>query len=112
MKSEPSLLSSAVILVPEGTAVQSFEKNGVFLKINYDGKTGWVFSGFAVEGIGDLDGNGKLDSGDALAILQYVTNPIGLSSLQLQLADMNGDGKVNSLDALIVLQISVGIMKN
>ena len=59
----------------------------------------------------DVDLNTRINSNDALLILQtavgknvYVT-PQGLFN-----ADANGDTKINSSDALIVLQISVGII--
>ncbi len=58
---------------------------------------------------GDVDGNGTIDSADALEILKYV---VGLNKdMDLSIADLNGDGVVNTLDALQVLKIVVGLVK-
>lgn len=57
--------------------------------------------------LGDVDGNGTVDSYDALMILQYNVGITSLSDSQLKSADMNSDGDVNSHDALAVLQKTV-----
>ena len=59
---------------------------------------------------GDVDGNGKVNSSDALRVLQYAVGQI--ASIPTAKADVNSDGKVNSSDALIILQISVGLINN
>ena len=64
-----------------------------------------VFS-YAATLLGDVDKNGKVNSSDALMILQYSVGQ--LKSIDKTIADTTGDGKVNSSDALMVLQISVG----
>lgn len=52
--------------------------------------------------------DGKINSRDALAILQYsVGDDVYIEPDGLFNADTNGDGKINSIDALIVLKISV-----
>ena len=57
--------------------------------------------------LGDVTGDNKVNSVDALAVLQY---SVGMNNkLDKKLADVSGDGKVNSTDALIILQISVGL---
>ena len=57
---------------------------------------------------GDIDGNGKINSQDALMVLQYSVALISLNSTQKKNADITGDGKINSSDALAILRISVG----
>ncbi|MBP3447257.1 MAG: leucine-rich repeat protein [Clostridia bacterium] len=53
--------------------------------------------------------DGKINSRDALAILQYsVGAEVYIEPEGLFNADTNGDGRINSVDALIVLKISVG----
>lgn len=55
---------------------------------------------------GDVDGNGKSNSMDALQILKY---SVGLTSeIDRRLADIDCNGTVNSADALAVLRASVG----
>ena len=55
---------------------------------------------------GDLNADGKINSIDALTILQANVGNIILDDVKQLAADVNGDGRVNSIDALIVLQIS------
>ena len=57
--------------------------------------------------LGDIDGNGKINSFDALKILQ-ISSRGNITEVEKKLADINKDGKVNSLDALMVLQYSTG----
>ncbi len=57
----------------------------------------------------DVNLDGKVNSGDALLILQHsVGKDVYISPEGLLNADGNGDGNINSADALIVLKISVG----
>lgn len=56
---------------------------------------------------GDVDGNGKVNSLDALTVLQYSVGM--LESIDEKKADVDNNGKINSTDALIILQISVGL---
>lgn len=57
--------------------------------------------------LGDVNGDNKANSTDALLVLKY---SVGSSTnIDKAAADVNGDGKINSTDALTILQISVGI---
>lgn len=58
--------------------------------------------------MGDVDGNGKINSADALKILRYSVGDITLTDAELTAADLTGDDQANSQDALEVLRISVG----
>ncbi|MBR3835601.1 MAG: CotH kinase family protein [Clostridia bacterium] len=53
----------------------------------------------------DIDGNGQINSLDALIILQACVDKIALNAEEKAAADVDGNGRINSLDALIVLQI-------
>lgn len=58
----------------------------------------------------DLNNDRKINSGDALIVLQYAVemeNKLRTPQL-LMAADTNGDGEINSVDALNILQISIG----
>lgn len=57
---------------------------------------------------GDVNKDTKINSSDALLILQHSVGVITLTSEQKTLADVNNDSKVNSSDALKILQYSVG----
>ncbi|MBQ7043292.1 MAG: dockerin type I repeat-containing protein [Clostridia bacterium] len=58
---------------------------------------------------GDLNSDGRINSTDALIVLNYSVQNITLNAQQKAAADMNGDGKINSVDALKILRTSVGI---
>lgn len=58
--------------------------------------------------VGDVNGDGKINSTDALLILQSATGVVNLTDNQKKLADVNGDGRVNSSDALQVLFYATG----
>ncbi len=55
---------------------------------------------------GDINADDKINSMDALLVLQHSVKNITLVEDELKAADISGEGKVNSLDALIILQIS------
>lgn len=59
---------------------------------------------------GDVNGDGKVNSSDALLVLQYSVGAI--KTIDKSAADLNGDKKINSTDALTILQISVGIVSD
>lgn len=58
--------------------------------------------------IGDINADGKINSADALLVLQSSTGVITLTDTQKLLADVNEDGKINSTDALLILQYATG----
>ena len=58
--------------------------------------------------LGDVNNDGKINSSDALLILQSAVGKITLSATQTLAADVNKDGKINSSDAFKVLQYAVG----
>lgn len=59
---------------------------------------------------GDVDLDGKVNSTDALKVLQFSTGLISLDSRRQALADTTNDTKVNSSDALEILRVSTGIV--
>lgn len=57
---------------------------------------------------GDIDGNDRVDSMDALAVLTHEADLQKIAEDKLILADVNGDSSVNSMDALEILQYEAG----
>jgi hypothetical protein len=55
---------------------------------------------------GDVNGDNKVDSRDAVVVLKDFASQIlgNKSTLDLSVADMNDDGKINSSDAVIILK--------
>jgi hypothetical protein len=53
---------------------------------------------------GDVDGNGVVDTKDALMLMQCINGDLILSDDEFKRADLNGDGVLNSSEALRILQ--------
>lgn len=63
----------------------------------------------AAKVVPDVDESGKVDSVDALLVLQHtVGKEVYVSPNGLLNADPTGDGAINSTDALVILKITVG----
>lgn len=58
--------------------------------------------------LGDLNGDGKVNSIDARWALQVASGNRTLTAEQRAVADVNGDGKVNAIDARWLLQVASG----
>ena len=56
---------------------------------------------------GDVNGDGEVNSLDAIAVMRYA---MGLQELDnLAAADVNGDGKVDMADALLIMRAAMGL---
>ncbi|MBR1811595.1 MAG: TPM domain-containing protein [Clostridia bacterium] len=64
------------------------------------------FKSGAAYSLGDVNGDGKVNSSDARQVLRCAAKLVDFSETQRRLADINGDGKVNSIDARKVLRIA------
>ena len=53
---------------------------------------------------GDLNGDGKVNTADAVIVLKYAAEMITLDDTQLLAGDTNHDGKVNTADAVLILK--------
>ena len=60
--------------------------------------------------IGDVDGNGKVDTFDAVVVLKYAAEMIQLDDNQLKAADTNKDGTVNTFDAVLILKYAADMI--
>ena len=61
---------------------------------------------------GDLDGDGKVTSADALLVLRASVNLEKFDNTKTKLADVDGDGVITSSDSLFILRNSVGLKDN
>ncbi len=59
--------------------------------------------------LGDVNGDGKIGSDDAIIALQIAVGAINPTPQQLCSADMNNDGKVNSNDVIMIIRKSAGL---
>ncbi len=65
---------------------------------------------FAAGRYGDVTGDNKVNSSDALKILYVSTGFHSLPSNLKSYADLDGNGKINAADALYILQYGVGLI--
>lgn len=54
--------------------------------------------------LGDVDGDGKIKTTDALLVLQHVSETITLEGNEFVAADVDKDGVIKTTDALLILQ--------
>ncbi|MBQ9949432.1 MAG: choice-of-anchor J domain-containing protein [Clostridia bacterium] len=67
---------------------------------------------YAPEGeLGDVNGDGIVNTGDAVLILKYAAELVTLDTTQLTLADTTGDGTVNTGDAVLILKYAAGLIE-
>ena len=63
---------------------------------------------YTVAVLGDINGDGTIDSRDSLRILKYQVGKYTLNNEELLAADINGDGTIDSRDSLRILKYQVG----
>lgn len=92
--------------VSYSSTVSGLVATGTKVKITGSGKT---LGEFTISVKGDTDMNSKVNSTDALVVLQYAVGSRDLGPARRLSADVSGDGKINSTDALMILKYVVGI---
>jgi hypothetical protein len=60
---------------------------------------------------GDVNCDGKINSRDALMVLQMYAGLIDTLPC-IKNADVNGDDRINSIDALLILQFGAGLINH
>ncbi len=58
--------------------------------------------------LGDADGNGVVNTVDALLVLRYYTGAVTADKLSLAVCDVDGNGVVNTVDSLMILRYYTG----
>ena len=60
--------------------------------------------------LGDVNGDGMVDTTDAKLVMQYDLGLVDASALDLSVADVNGDGLVDTTDAKLIMQLDLGLI--
>ena len=60
--------------------------------------------------LGDVNGDGVVDTTDAKLVMQYDLGLIGANDLILAAGDVNGDGAVDTTDAKLIMQLDLGLI--
>lgn len=91
--------------IPGTVEVRVFDKDGILqlLKMYNVTVNGYI--------IGDANGDGQINTGDATAILKYSAAMIQMTDDTLFFADVNRDGKVNTSDATAILRLPAGTIE-
>lgn len=61
--------------------------------------------------IGDINGDGTIDSADSLLAMQYSVGTASLTDMQKVRADVNFDGSINSTDSMMINQYGVDVIR-
>ena len=59
---------------------------------------------------GDANGDGKINTADAVVVLKYAAEMMELDETQMITADTNSDGNVNTADAVLILKYAAGMI--
>lgn len=99
--------------IPEGS-------DGLILKVcdyatncrtlDFDAYTSGSGGDGATALLGDVNGDGKVNSLDAAVILRYEVGLTELDEWELAMADVNGDGLTDTLDAAAILKFDAGLL--
>ncbi|MBP3327617.1 MAG: dockerin type I repeat-containing protein [Clostridia bacterium] len=128
VRSDAKVGEKGTIYLPSETIKSDSNKSGKFMLSNYSGGntlgTNTSYSkdygidvskaklNFVVASRsntkGDVNSDGRINSNDALLVLQASTGLLTLSDNQKKFAEVTNDGKVNSSDALKILQFATG----
>ena len=60
--------------------------------------------------LGDANGDGKINTADAVIILKYAAGMTNLDAVQLKTCDVNKNGQVNTADATFILKYAAGMI--
>lgn len=106
IRSEANTSSAIKGTIPNKTVVPVTRISNGWGYASHGGIVGWISLDYAqfTRAFGDANGDGAVQAGDALTVLQGATENAELSSLQQMVLDVDRDGEVTASDALLVLQ--------
>ena len=74
----------------------------------FDGST--LIKSYEIVIYGDVSGDGKINTLDAIKLNRYTIGLVSLSGSYLEAADASRDKRVNTLDSIIINRYSIGLV--
>lgn len=62
--------------------------------------------------MGDTNGDGEIDTSDAVRLVRYLVDLVELSDSEKRAADVNGDGDITSADSIKLVRYLVGLVES
>lgn len=97
--------SQSIISAPKAIATK--DANGALSPITKPTVTDDPYGGYA---LGDVNGDGKINTLDAMLTLRAAVGIESLDVIQTIRADIDGNGKINTMDAMMILRRAVGLL--
>lgn len=97
--------SQSIISAPKAIATK--DANGALSPITKPTVTDDPYGGYA---LGDVNGDGKINTLDAMLTLRTAVGVVDLDASQKVRADIDGNNKINTMDAMLILRRAVGLL--
>lgn len=94
-------------ITPDPKSIASKDKNGALSPITQPTVTDDPYGGYA---LGDVNGDGKINTLDAMLTLRTAVGIENLDASQKVRADIDGNNKINTMDAMLILRRAVGLL--
>ncbi len=94
-------------IISEPKAIATKDANGALSPITQPTVTDDPYGGYA---LGDVNGDGKINTLDAMMTLRAAVGIESLDAIQTIRADIDGNGKINTMDAMMFLGRAVGLL--
>lgn len=94
-------------IISEPKAIATKDANGALSPITKPTVTDDPYGGYA---LGDVNGDGKINTLDAMMTLRAAVGIESLDAIQTIRADIDGNGKINTMDAMMILRRAVGLL--
>ena len=101
----PTGASQSIISEPKAIATK--DANGALSPITKPTVTDDPYGGYA---LGDVNGDGKINTLDAMMTLRAAVGIESLDAIQTIRADIDANGKINTMDAMMILRRAVGLL--
>ena len=97
--------SQSITSAPKAIATK--DANGALSPITKPTVTDDPYGGYA---LGDVNGDGKINTLDAMLTLRTAVGVVDLDASQKVRADIDGNNKINTMDAMLILRRAVGLL--